>query len=151
MDNINDSVEQLKSVYKAQTEAYVEFNTALITILSRQKEILNKVESLQIFSEEEFKKLSANHTHLEKLFSNFQTSQNRRDNKYDANCDNVKTSINSFIEDIDNISKEIKSIKTLQWEFKNSWNKLLWILGGIMMFLTLVQLITGKGIIDWFK
>ena len=33
-------LEQLKSVYKAQTEAYLDFNMALINILTNQKEII---------------------------------------------------------------------------------------------------------------
>ena len=52
------SLEQLKSVYKAHTEAYLDFNMALINILSNQKEIINKVESLKVLSDEEFKNLS---------------------------------------------------------------------------------------------
>ncbi len=48
-------LEQLKSVYKAQTEAYLDFNMALINILTNQKEILARVESLKILSEDEFK------------------------------------------------------------------------------------------------
>jgi len=41
-------LEQLKNVYKAQTEAYLDFNMALINILTNQKELLVKVESLKI-------------------------------------------------------------------------------------------------------
>ena len=51
-------LEQLKSVYKAQTEAYLDFNMALINILTNQKEILARVESLKTLSDDEFKKLS---------------------------------------------------------------------------------------------
>jgi hypothetical protein len=32
-------LEQLKNVYKAQTEAYLDFNMALINILTNQKEL----------------------------------------------------------------------------------------------------------------
>ncbi len=58
-------LEQLKSVYKAQTEAYLDFNMALINILTNQKEILNRVESLKILSEDEFKQLSKDYAVLE--------------------------------------------------------------------------------------
>ena len=72
-------LEQLKSVYKAQTEAYLDFNMALINILTNQKEILARVESLKTLSDDEFKKLSKDCAVLEKLFENFQTAQVRRD------------------------------------------------------------------------
>ena len=68
-------LEQLKSVYKAQTEAYLEFNMALINILSNQKELLNKVESLKVLSEDEFRDLSEDYHALEALFVNFQNTQ----------------------------------------------------------------------------
>jgi hypothetical protein len=70
------SLEQLKSVYKAHTEAYLDFNMALINILSNQKEIINKVESLKVLSDEEFKNLSKEYAVLEKLFENFQMKIN---------------------------------------------------------------------------
>ena len=73
------SLEQLKSVYKAHTEAYLDFNMALINILSNQKEIINKVESLKVLSDEEFKNLSKEYAVLEKLFENFQMTQTKRD------------------------------------------------------------------------
>ena len=65
-------LEQLKNVYKAQTEAYLDFNMALINILTNQKELLGKVESLKILSDDEFKKLSKDYAILEKLFENSQ-------------------------------------------------------------------------------
>jgi hypothetical protein len=43
-------IDQLKTIYKTQTEAYLEFNMALINILTNQKEILNKVEALKVVS-----------------------------------------------------------------------------------------------------
>ena len=43
MQDNDIGLEQLKSVYKAHTEAYLDFNMALINILSNQKEIINKV------------------------------------------------------------------------------------------------------------
>ena len=45
-------LEQLKSVYKAQTEAYLDFNMALINILTNQIEILARVDSLKTLSED---------------------------------------------------------------------------------------------------
>ena len=45
------NLEQLKSVYKAHTEAYLEFNLALINILTNQQEILSKVSDLKDLSD----------------------------------------------------------------------------------------------------
>ena len=50
MEDEDLSIDQLKSVYKAQTEAYLDFNLALINLLSNQKELLLKVEGLNILS-----------------------------------------------------------------------------------------------------
>jgi hypothetical protein len=151
MEDINDSITQLKAVYKAQSEAYVEFNTALINMLSYQKEILNKVENLKIFSEDEFKKITANFNHLERNLTSFNNSQKRRDEKIEGFCESFTSTMNSLNSGLESVSKELKTVKSLQWDVKNSWNKVLYILGGIFTFVTLIQLITGKGVIDWFK
>ena len=74
MEDRDISIDQLKTVYKTQTEAYLEFNMALINLLSNQKEILSKVESLKVISEEEFKNLTKDYYALEKLFVNFHSS-----------------------------------------------------------------------------
>ena len=68
MQDNDIGLEQLKSVYKAHTEAYLDFNMALINILSNQKEIINKVETLKVISEEEFKNLSKEYAVLENMF-----------------------------------------------------------------------------------
>ena len=73
MQDNDIGLEQLKSVYKAHTEAYLDFNMALINILSNQKEIINKVETLKVISEEEFKNLSKEYAVLEKMFENHPT------------------------------------------------------------------------------
>ena len=151
MEDINDSITQLKAVYKAQSEAYVEFNTALINMLSYQKEILNKVETLKLFSEEEFKKISANFNQLEKNLTSFNNSQKRRDERIEGFCESFTATIKTLNIGLESVEKEVKTVKTLQWDVKNSWNKVLWIFGGIFTFITLMQLITGKGILDWFK
>ena len=41
------SVSQLKTVYKAQTEAYLDFNLALIQVLTNQESIIKDLESLK--------------------------------------------------------------------------------------------------------
>lgn len=145
------SVEHLKTVYKAQTEAYLEFNMALINILSNQKDILNKVESFKIVSDEEFKNLSREYHALEKLFINFQNTQIARDQAIEGSTDDFKATITNFNEDLNKVADEVRSLKKIQWEMKNFWNRVTAVAGGVVFFLTLLQLITGKGLVDLFK
>jgi predicted transcriptional regulator len=145
------SVEHLKTVYKAQTEAYLEFNMALINILSNQKDILNKVESLKVVSDDEFKNLSKEYHALEKLFINFQNTQIARDQAIEGSTDDFKATITNFNEDLNKVAEEVRSLKKIQWEMKNFWNRVTAVAGGIVFFLTLLQLITGKGLVDLFK
>jgi quinol-cytochrome oxidoreductase complex cytochrome b subunit len=42
-------------------------------------------------------------------------------------------------------------MKKIYWDVKNGINKLAWTFGGIVAFLTLIQLITGKGALDFIK
>ena len=42
-------------------------------------------------------------------------------------------------------------MKKIYWDVKNGINKLVWTFGGIVAFLTLIQLITGKGALDFIK
>lgn len=151
MEENEIGIEQLKTVYKAQTEAYLEFNMALINILSNQKEILTKVESLKIISEDEFRNLSQEYHALEKLFVNFQNSQVLRDESLEGTTDDFKATITNFNEDINTLKTEVKKLTSMHWEIKNSWNKLAWTVGGILAFITTIQLLTGKGLIDLFK
>ena len=145
------SVEHLKTVYKAQTEAYLEFNMALINILSKQKDILNKVESLKVVSDEEFKNLSREYHALEKLFTNFQNTQIARDQAIEGSTDDFKATITNFNEDLIRVADEVRSLKKIQWEMKNFWNRVTAVAGCIVFFLTMLQLITGKGLLDLFK
>ena len=50
MQDNDVGLEQLKSVYKAQTEAYLDFNMALINILTNQKEIFSLKKSRAKFA-----------------------------------------------------------------------------------------------------
>lgn len=144
-------LEQLKNVYKAQTEAYLEFNMALINILSNQKELLNKVESLKVLSEDEFRDLSEDYHALETLFLNFQNTQITRDNTINDTTEEFTATLSSFGADIHEIREEISKLKRHQYELKNIWQKIGWTLGGIVLFLSMMQLITGKSFLDWFK
>lgn len=144
-------LDQLKNVYKAQTEAYLEFNMALINILSNQKELLNKVESLKVLSEDEFRDLSEDYHALETLFLNFQNTQITRDNTINDTTEEFTATLSSFGADIHEIRDEISKLKMHQYELKNIWQKIGWTLGGIVLFLSMMQLITGKSFLDWFK
>lgn len=151
MEEKDVSLEQLKNVYKAQTEAYLEFNMALINIVSNQKDILSKVENLKIFSEDEMKSLSKEYYSLEKLFINFQNTQLARDASLEKTNEDYEATISSFGADFVKLKEDIDSLKTMFWDVKNAFNKAAWTIGGIVAFLTLMQLFTGRGIIDLIK
>ena len=144
-------LEQLKSVYKAQTEAYLDFNMALINILTNQKEILTRVESLKILSEDEFKKLSKDYAVLEKLFENFQSAQVKRDADIEEATLEYTAQISDFGSDISEVKEDIKSMKKIYWDVKNAINRIIWTIGGVIAFLTVLQLFTGKTVSDFVK
>jgi seryl-tRNA synthetase len=144
-------LEQLKSVYKAQTEAYLDFNMALINILTNQKEILARVESLKILSEDEFKKLSKDYAVLERLFENFQTAQVKRDADIEEATLEYTAQISDFGSDISEVKNDIKSMKKIYWDVKNTINRIMWTIGGVIAFLTVLQLFTGKTVSDFIK
>ena len=144
-------LEQLKSVYKAQTEAYLDFNMALINILTNQKEIITRVESLKILSEDEFKKLSKDYAVLERLFENFQTAQVKRDADIEEATLEYTAQISDFGSDISEVKDDIKSMKKIYWDVKNTINRIMWTIGGVIAFLTVLQLFTGKTISDFVK
>ena len=144
-------LEQLKSVYKAQTEAYLDFNMALINILTNQKEILTRVESLKILSEDEFKKLSKDYAVLEKLFENFQSAQVKRDADIEEATLEYTAQISDFGSDISEVKEDIRSMKKIYWDVKNTINRIMWTIGGVIAFLTVLQLFTGKTVSDFVK
>jgi seryl-tRNA synthetase len=151
MQDNDVGLEQLKSVYKAQTEAYLDFNMALINILTNQKEILARVESLKILSDDEFKKLSKDYAVLEKLFENFQTAQVRRDTEIEEATLEYTAQISNFGSDIEEVKADIKSMKKIYWDVKNLVNRIMWTIGGVIAFLTVLQLFTGKTVSDFVK
>ena len=151
MQDNDVGLEQLKSVYKAQTEAYLDFNMALINILTNQKEILSRVESLKVLSDEEFKKLSKDYAVLEKLFENFQTAQVKRDAEIEEATLEYTAQISDFGSDMQEVKNDIKSMKKIYWDVKNTLNKIMWTVGGVVAFLTVVQLFTGKALTDFIK
>jgi seryl-tRNA synthetase len=124
---------------------------ALINILTNQKEILARVESLKILSDDEFKKLSKDYAILEKLFENFQTAQVKRDTEIEEATIEYTAQISNFGSDIEEVKSDIKSMKKIYWDVKNLLNRIMWTVGGIIAFLTIVQLFTGKTFTDFFK
>ena len=151
MQDNDVGLEQLKNVYKAQTEAYLDFNMALINILTNQKEILARVESLKVLSDDEFKKLSKDYAVLEKLFENFQSAQVKRDTEIEEATIEYTAQISNFGSDIEEVKADIKSMKKIYWDVKNTVNKIMWTIGGVIAFLTVVQLFTGKTVSDFVK
>jgi hypothetical protein len=151
MEDKDVSLDQLKNVYKAQTEAYLEFNMALINIVSNQKDIIAKVENLKLFSEDEMKSLSKEYYSLEKLFVNFQNTQLARDASLEKTNEDYEATISSFGAYFVKLKDDIDYLKKMFWEIRNAWNKGAWTIGGIVAFLTVVQLVSGKGLIDLFK
>jgi len=147
----NIGIEQLKSVYKAHTEAYLDFNMALINIISNQKEIISKVETLKTISDEEFRNLAKEYAVLGKLFENFQTTQLKRDNDLEEAQVEYTAQISNFGTDIEEVKSELKQMKKIYWDIRNNINKAWWTIGGVVAFLTAIQLITGKGIVDFIK
>ena len=144
-DQIN--VDEFKTVYKAQTEAYLEFHKAIINLLTNQREILLKLDKHDLMTDEEFRKLSKELYAIDKLFSDFQNRQEKRDHDIEGSVDDFKASITHFHESIEALSKEIASVKKLQWDQKNFWLRIVWSLGGVLAFMTVFQLLTGKGIL----
>ena len=151
MQDNDIGLEQLKSVYKAHTEAYLDFNMALINILSNQKEIINKVETLKVISEEEFKNLSKEYAVLEKMFESFQSSQIKRDAELEEATIEYTAQISDFGGVVEEMREDVKFIKKMYWDVKNTLNKVAWTVGGIIAFLTILQLVTGKGLVDFVK
>jgi len=72
-------LESLMTIFTAQTEAYMEFNSALVNILNNQTEIKNIVQSLKTISDTEFRSLDKNYHTLKELFLSFQNLQNAKD------------------------------------------------------------------------
>ena len=98
--------------------------------------------------------------------TNFQSAQQIRDNElsntveentaqmshFGAEFSNLKNEIITKLEnELSIIGKDIKQLKTLHFDFKTLFNKAAWTVGGIVAFLTVAQLLSGKTIIDMFK
>ena len=155
------SVSQLKTVYKAQTEAYLDFNLALIQVLTNQESIIKDLESLKKDHVKEFRELEKNYYAMKSLLENFQILINQKEQNietaveeytaqishFGAELENLKQEIDVlFKKEFDDVQQEISKIKKNQWDFKNIGIRAAWVVGSIVTFLTVVNLFTGKSV-----
>jgi chromosome segregation ATPase len=153
------SVSQLKTVYKAQTEAYLDFNLALIQVLTNQESIIKDLESLKKDHVKEFRELEKNYFAMKSLLENFQILINQKEQNietaveeytaqishFGAELENLKREIDVlFKREFDDVQQEISKIKKNQWDFKNIGIRAAWVVGSIVTFLTVVNLFTGR-------
>ena len=102
-------------------------------------------------NEDEFKKLSKDYAVLEKMFENFQTAQIKRDADIEEATLEYTAQISDFGSDISEVKEDIKSMKKIYWDVKNTINRIMWTIGGVIAFLTVLQLFTGKTVSDFVK
>ncbi len=89
-------LENLMTIFTAQTEAYMEFNSALVNILNNQTEIKNIVQSLKTISDTEFRSIDKNYHTLKELFLSFQTLQNAKDTALESAIEEYTAQISHF-------------------------------------------------------
>ena len=146
-----DNISHLETIYKAQTEAYLEVHAAIIDIVSKQNDIITKLDSHKDSCNNDFQNLYREYYALEKILTNFQNNQITRDSSIEGSVDDFKASITNFNEDLITLHNEIKELKSVQNEMKNFWNRVTAITAGGLGLLTIIQLITGKGLLDFSK
>lgn len=146
-----DNISHLETIYKAQTEAYLEVHAAIIDIVSKQNDIITKLDSHKDACNNDFQNLYREYYALEKILTNFQNNQITRDSSMEGSVDDFKASITNFNEDLITLHNEIKELKSVQNEMKNFWNRVTAITAGGLGLLTIIQLITGKGLLDFIK
>jgi hypothetical protein len=155
------SVSQFKAIQKAQTEAYLDFNFALQNVLKNQENILETLVDLKSSSNTEFRSIEKHYFALDKMFQNFQSLMQSRQETFEnsleeytaqishfgAELENTKVELTRlFKKDLDEIEMEIRSMKKHNFDIKNLLNKSAWVIGGIGAFLTFMNLLTGKSI-----
>jgi hypothetical protein len=155
------SVSQFKVIQKAQTEAYLDFNFALQNVLKNQDDILETLTELKDSSNTEFRSIEKHYFALDKMFQNFQSLMQSRQEAFEnsleeytaqishfgAELENTKVELTRlFKKDLDEIEMEIRSMKKHNFDIKNLLNKSAWVIGGIGAFLTFMNLLTGKSI-----
>lgn len=162
MENEEDlSLSKLKAVFEAQTEVYTAFQIALQEVLDKQKQLIREVESLTNSTRDEFRNLDKEHYALVKVFENFENVMTSRQELFEttieeytaqishfgAELDQMKHEIRDlFTKNFDEMDVELEKIKKTHFDVKMIVNRVVWVVGGITAFLTLVSQFTGKSI-----
>ena len=162
MENEEDiSISKLKAVFEAQTEVYTAFQIALQDVLDKQKHVIKEIENLASTTKSEFRNLDKEHYALVKVFENFENVMTSRQEIFEttieeytaqishfgAEMDQMKNEINElFTKNFDEMDRELESIKKTHFDVKMIVNRIVWVVGGITAFLTLISQFTGKSI-----
>lgn len=162
MENEEDlSLSKLKAVFEAQTEVYTAFQIALQDVLDKQKQLIREVESLTTTTRDEFRNLDKEHYALVKVFENFENVMTSRQELFEttieeytaqishfgAEMDQMKNEIHDlFTRNFNEMDVEIEKIKKTHFDVRMIVNRVVWVVGGITAFLTLVSQFTGKSI-----
>lgn len=113
-------LENLMTIFTAQTEAYMEFNSALVNILNNQTEIKNIVQSLKTISDTEFRSIDKNYHTLKELFLSFQNLQNAKDTALESAIEEYTAQISHFGAEFEKHKNEInKSFTENSTSIKN--------------------------------
>jgi predicted RNase H-like nuclease (RuvC/YqgF family) len=162
MENEDDlSLSKLKAVFEAQTEVYTAFQIALQEVLDKQKHLIKEMESLKNLNREEFRNLDKEHYALVKVFENFENVMTSRQELFEttieeytaqishfgASMDQMKHEIHDlFTRNFNEMDREIDKIKKTHFDVRMILNRVVWVIGGIATFLTMVNLFSGKTI-----
>ena len=159
MENEEDlSLSKLKAVFEAQAEVYTAFQIALQDVLDKQKHLIKEMDALKTLNREEFRNLDKEHYALVKVFENVMTSRQElfettieeytaQISHFGATMDHMKHEIRDlFTRNFNEMDNEIEKIKKTHFDVKMILNRVVWVIGGIATFLTMVNLFSGKTI-----
>lgn len=155
------SLSKLKAVFEAQTEVYTAFQIALQDVLDKQKYLIKEMDALKTLNRDEFRNLDKEHYALVKVFENFENVMTSRQELFETTIEEYTAQISHFgatmdlmkheIHDLftrnfNEMDKEIEKIKKTHFDVKMVLNRIVWVIGGIATFLTMVNLFSGKTI-----
>jgi hypothetical protein len=162
MENEEDlSLSKLKAVFEAQTEVYTAFQLALQDVLDKQKLLIKEMDALKTLNRDEFRNLDKEHYALVKVFENFENVMTSRQELFETTIEEYTAQISHFGATMDlmkheildlftrnfnEMDKEIEKIKKTHFDVKMILNRVVWVIGGIATFLTMVNLFSGKTI-----
>ena len=101
------SVSQFKVIQKAQTEAYLDFNFALQNVLKNQDDILETLAELKNSSNTEFRSIEKHYFALDKMFLNFQTLMQSRQEAFENSLEEYTAQISHFGAELENTKVEV--------------------------------------------